>query len=326
MWSPWDARERSDVTPGRLTVVMADADRRVIRTAAAQLGLVTMRQALTAGLTMAQVKHRISSGQWMRVSRGVYLLAATPASFEQAVMSVLLAAGPFAVASHRTAAQLWGFRDIRSEVIAITVPSGAVGRLAGVTYHRTDTLPVDHWTRRPDGIRLTSPARTLLDLGADATEFEVERAVNDAVFRKLTDRPSLVAILDEIGGHGRRGTAHLRAALDRGVLGSAPVESELELRFLRDVVRGPGLPVPEPQFRIGRMRVDFAYPVQRIAVELDGARWHTDSADRARDQARDAALVRAGWRIIRYRWADVTRHPDRVAAELRRHLARSLVP
>lgn len=305
---------------------MTTPDNRIRAIAASHYGLVTLSEAMACGLSIAQVKHRVRSGEWMRFHQGVYLLAATPRSFEQDVLAAVLAAGPFAVASHRTAAALWGLRGIEPRGVAITVPSGSVGRIAGVTYHRTDVFPVDHWMTRPDGIRVTTPARTLLDLGADATETEVERAVHDAELRGLVGRPELVGILDAIGGKGRRGTAHLRTALERMPVTGGVVESELELRFLRVVVRAYGLPTPVHQHRVGRFRVDFAYPLARLAIELDGRRWHGAASDRARDRRREEALAGAGWSVLRFTWADVHERPNGIATEITAHLRRSLSP
>ena len=71
------------------------------------------------------------------------------------------------------------------------------------------------------------------------------------------------------------------------------------------------------QVRIGPFRVDFADPVRKVIVELDGRRWHEAEVDRVRDRRRDMELRAAGWRVIRITWLDMKYWPNLVIAELR---------
>ena len=98
------------------------------------------------------------------------------------------------------------------------------------------------------------------------------------------------------------------------------MESRLEVKLAR-LVRRSALPAPERQYRVGRFRLDFAWPSSRIACECDGFEHHGSRLAWKRDRGRLAALEGAGWRIVQVTWADVTREPeqtlDRLAFALR---------
>lgn len=101
-------------------------------------------------------------------------------------------------------------------------------------------------------------------------------------------------------------------------------ESELERRFLQ-LVRRARLPQPARQYRIGRWRVDFAYPEARIAVELDGYRSHSSLERFRSDRRRQNAVIVRGWQVLRFTWDDVVGDPSGVAAVLRAALEETAV-
>jgi very-short-patch-repair endonuclease len=177
-----------------------------------------------------------------------------------------------------------------------------------VRTHATRRLdPVD--VARRGAIPLTSPARTLLDLGGVAPPEAVESAMEDALHRRLVARPQLDALLLRLGRPGRPGVATLRAVLAGRDRRAAPTESILEDAFVR-LLRQGGLPAPARQYPIrapGRppVRLDFAYPVSRVAIELDGRRWHSGRADVERDRTKSNLLAALGWRLLRFGWSDV---------------------
>jgi hypothetical protein len=125
----------------------------------------------------------------------------------------VLAAGPNAVLSHRSAAALWGIRDARRARVEVTV--GRVCRRPGIQAHRIVLAPDEVTVER--AIPVTTPARTLLDLAEQLTPQRLERAVHEAEYRRLTSPLSLDALLTR--HRGRRGTAALQAIVDRGRLG-----------------------------------------------------------------------------------------------------------
>jgi hypothetical protein len=284
--------------------------------AATQHGVVTMKQARAAGLTIAQVKQRCDTGLLVAVHRGVYRHAAGEDSAATALLAACLAGGPTAVASHRSAGRLWGLRAVPRWRPEVTVTGSRLPRLAGVVVHRTDRLDAED-VDRTQGIPVTSVARTALDLGSLLHVDPLRTAVEDAVLRRLVTPLDLVCVLERLGGPGRRGAKHLRAVV-AGLVPAPVLESRLEAALLR-LIRESGAPPPVTQHEVvvaggRRVRFDFAWPRRRVAVEADGRRWHATSADFEWDLARHNAVTAAGWQLYRYGWADVHRRPDRTRA------------
>jgi len=133
-----------------------DADRAIAAIAERQHGLITLDQALLAGLTRAGAKHRVGTGRWERLHPGVYRMAGSARTFEQEVLAACRAAGPGATASHRSAATLLGLPGLTPTTELTVVCEHAV-RLKGVTVHRSVRLDgADRfWVKR---IPVTTPA------------------------------------------------------------------------------------------------------------------------------------------------------------------------
>jgi very-short-patch-repair endonuclease len=145
---------------------------------------------------------------------------------------------------------------------------------------------------------------------------QLRRAVAEADYRGLLYADQVTAVL----GRGRRGSGVLRRVLDLHLPELAETLSTLEERFL-ELCERHGLPTPEVNARIGRMRVDAVWREQRIAVELDGAAAHGGWAAIKRDRRREMALRAMGFQVVRYTWDQATGRPAEVAADLRRLLS-----
>lgn len=282
---------------------------RALDIAARQHGVVSREQALAAGMSRRQLDDALARGTLAAVHRGVYRAGGSPETFEQSVVAACLATRGWA--SHATAATLWDLRGWRSARIEVTVVGRRQTRLDGVVGHRTTRLdPVD--VARRGAIRLTSPARTLLDLGAVGPPDAVESGVEDALHRRLVTVAQLRATLARLGRSGRPGVATLRAVLAARDPAAAPTESVLEDAFVR-LLREAGLPRPARQYPIrapGRpaVRIDLAYPSHRLAIELDGRRWHSARVDVDRDRSKSNLLAALGWSLLRFGWTDVHDH------------------
>jgi very-short-patch-repair endonuclease len=187
----------------------------------------------------------------------------------------------------------------------------------GLVIHRC-RLTDDEIVRR-DGLVLTSPERTLLDLAGTLSVTALEQCLVRAVALRRFDRRALDGLIER--SPHRAGVPSLRQLLTEWDGRSAPARSALEEQFL-DLCRRAGLPHPEVNTRIEGFEVDFAWPAQRLIVEVDGYAFHGGPAAFERDRARDAALLLAGWRVLRFTWRQVTREPERVAAVVRRSMAR----
>ena len=208
-------------------------------------------------------------------------------------MAAVLAYGPDAVLSRRTAAALWGFGQ-SSYKIDVTTPHGKRGR-AQIRAHRAKLHPEDRTVR--DGIPVTSVARTILDLAAQLAIDPLTNLVEEADRKQLFD---LKALDRAIARRPRAaGVARLRAVLsvyrDRG---SADTRSRLERSFRR-LIAAAGLPEPQFNVLVAGITVDVWWPQWRLVVELDGEPYHTTPSAFESDRIRDATLQKADIRVLR---------------------------
>jgi len=177
-------------------------------------------------------------------------------------MAAVLAAGPGAVLSHRSASALWRIRDTAPAKPEVIVARER--RRPGIHIHRV-ALPADEMTVAR-GIPVTTPTRTLLDLAEVISFHQLERAVHETEFRRLTSPLSLDALLARHAG--RRGTTALREIVNCRNLGRNIPRSDLEIAFLAFVDK-QGLERPLVNEKIGPYTVDALYPDARLVIELD---------------------------------------------------------
>jgi hypothetical protein len=284
------------------------------------MALFTHEQALSAGYSVRQVQRRRETGRWEQMHPGVYRVAGSPASWEQRLFAACLAAGRGAVVSHRSAAHLWGLDQSRRPLVELSVPPGRQPRVDGVIVHRSGDLTPAVCTVR-NGIAVTTPLRTILDLGAVQGPRAVERCLEVALGRQLVTLAGLRAILDSGARRGRQGAGILRRLLEVRSDGEDLAESVLEARML-GLCRDQGLPQPVCQHEVRsgpRLvgRIDFAYPDDRVAIEVDGYEFHASLDAFHHDRARQNELVARGWTVLRFTWGDVMHHPARVARVVR---------
>lgn len=297
---------------------MLNHDTALANTVTDQHGTITAHQAHRLGMTNREIGWRLEQGLLVAVHQGVYRHVAVPSDIRARLHAAVLACGPGAVASHRSAAALHQLREVPPWRPEVTVPGSRLPRHRRITLHRTDRLePLD--VTSIDHIPVTTPARTLLDLGAVVPFEVVELAAQDAIIQGRVNPVELICLLERVGKRGRRGTAALRAAVLAG-LPSEGIESRLELDLLR-LVRS--CPVPEPvlQHEIvvaggKKFHLDEAWPDRLVTAEADGRRWHSTRRDFERDMARVRAITAAGWRHYRYGWADVHQRAPQVRAEI----------
>jgi len=288
-----------------------------------QHGVFSRSQALEAGLTRDQVEYRISAHLFVVVDHSVYRFAGTPSTWRQRLMAACLA-GP-AVASHRSAGRLWDFPAMPAEPVEVTALRHRRRKPTDVTWHESFHLS-EHDVTEVDRIPVTRPVRTFLDLGAVLSPDELETVFNEGIRRNLLSVPAIANRLERFGSL-RRGTAVVRAVLERQLPGRRAPESVLETRFLQ-LVRSAGLPEPVAQHRVRSddgviARLDFAYLDPMIAIELDGAAYHAGEFSRKRDRRRDIRLGALGWRVLRFDWDEVTCTPEYVLDALDAFLDRN---
>jgi very-short-patch-repair endonuclease len=264
------------------------------------------------------VRHRVEVGRWEHVARGVYRVAGAPRTWRQRLIAAVFAAGPGAVASHRSAAALWGLPGFPDGPVDVLRPRHTDHRSTLGPVHETRVLPASH-IRTIDAIPTTSAGRTLFDLAGEIRPERLERALDTSLGRGIVNVTDLRALLDDLGGRGRRGVGVMRRLLDERTTAPAP-ESELERKLLA-ILAQSGLPAPGRQMQAGGSdaagRVDFAYASAGLIIEADGRRHHMSKLDFENDRRRDNTLMAAGWRVLRITWKQVTEQPDEVVRLVR---------
>lgn len=274
----------------------------VNRIAASQHSLVTLEQALGAGLTIGQVRRRARSGEWVVARPRVYAVAGAPPTWVRSVAAATLCLGTEAWASHATAARLWGLAGVEPDEIDVLVALDRRVKLAGVRSHRTSGLFTADLTghRR---IAITTPERTIVDLSASVPPAALGRMVDDGLRRRLVRLDRLRRCVGRLGGSPGRRPAVVHDLLGARLPGYDPGDSDLETRVLCALVANR-LPPPVQQYRVrigGRQfRIDLAYPSARLAIELDGWAFHNSRTAFDDDRARANLLVSVGWTVLRF--------------------------
>lgn len=285
-------------------------DHAVARVAAQQYGLLTRAQLRALGLGDTAISKRAAAGRLHRVHHGVYAVGHRALPARGAWMAGTLACGRGAALSHASAAALWEIAPEDPHAVHVTVPTAGGRRRPGLVIHRDPTLARDE-VRTRHGIRITTVARTLLDLAAILPTRALERALDQAAIARRLDLKALDALLSRRAGHRR--AAKLRAALEGHRPGTTLTRSELEERFLV-LCREHALPRPGVNRTVAGLEVDFVFELQRVVVETDGWRYHGTRAAFERDRRRDATLARAGYRTLRFSHRQLAEEAAAVAA------------
>jgi len=282
-----------------------------------QHGVFTRRQALEVGFSTGEIDGRIKRREWVAIDHGIYRSAQTPPSWRARVTAACLA-GP-AVASHRSAAALWGFPGFDEDIVEVTALRHRRRKAPGVVWHESVRLEAAA-TTVVDGIPLTRPTRTILDLGAVVEVTDVVRALDDAVRRKLLTVDGLRRELARWDTR-RRGSARVREAA--AMRSSDPVPASVLESEFQALIDAFELPRPCRQWPLrdehGNViaRVDFAYPAARLVIEIDSLRFHAGPDDWRDDLRRQNLVMARGLRVLRFTADDLRRRPDQVDATIR---------
>lgn len=279
----------------------------VDRVARHQLGVITRSQAIGL-LGLGATERWLSDGRLVLEQPGTYRLLGSPRTWPLRLNAAVLSSG--GVASHRSAAELWGLID-PAEVVEVAIPAGRRSRLRPpAVVHRIRDLRPGLAVFRA-GILVTDPQRTLVDLGLTSPRWEVSRALTTAISSKLLTIQDVVALRDALARPGRNGTGVLRQVLADRLPTIEGEESHLEARLVDLLAQGT-IPRPVLQHEVwdaGRFvaRLDAAYPDVLLAVEADGFRFHSSPEALQRDHRRQNQLVALGWTVLRFTSHDVRR-------------------
>ncbi|HEY8216932.1 MAG TPA: type IV toxin-antitoxin system AbiEi family antitoxin domain-containing protein, partial [Acidimicrobiia bacterium] len=280
-----------------------DVDHAAHDLARRQHGLVSRAQAMRLGLTASAIRHRLDSAAWELVRTSVYRIAGTPESWHQQVHAAVLAAGDFALASHLTAARLWGLAIPDGQRIEVTASLERRMRIPGVTAHRSGVFTASDCTTVA-GIPTMSAARALFDMSSRFDDVTLGKALDAGLRRgvvSLSSMHRLATRLPDIApGRSPKRVHRLLAAR---VPGYDPGGSDLETR-VRGVLEAASLPLPVAQHVVRvdehRFVLDFAYPERKIGIEADGFDVHRQRSTFDGDRSRQNLLVLAGWLVLRF--------------------------
>jgi hypothetical protein len=300
-------------------------DKTIARIASRQAGVVTRAQLTDAGVSRHVLRRRLQAERLVPAGCSVYVIGGVPSSWKRAALAACLDLGSEAVLSHRSAAAVWKLSLATGEVIDVTVPYSHSARRSSpnVNVRRSRLLTAaDRAVVR--GLPVTSVERTIVDLAAVVEAEELATCLDDALCRRMVSPASLAKALDRLASKGRRGTTYLRRLL-RPWLDGKRVESVAEGQ-VRRVIASAGLAEPVTRHEVytseGHFvgRLDFAWPSRRLALEVDGFRWHANPAAQVNDAVRANRLAALGWTVLRTTPAEIRAGGEHVLAAVRRHL------
>jgi very-short-patch-repair endonuclease len=304
----------------------SDDWRAVSRIAERQHGVVSRNQLRGVGLTEAAIKQGVAAGRLYPLFRSTFAVGHPCRGHHCHLLAAVLACGEGTVVSHGTAAALLGLWEFWPADIEVIAPVEAGRKLPGIR-RRFVSVPLPEQITTMAGIPCTTASRTIVDVAGLAGKKLLADTVEQAAVLELLNVPEIDGILLE---GRRRGEKKLNRILEswRRYSPRVRVRSRMEAKML-PLLTHHSLPIPEcnQKLRIGNQtfEVDFLWRKQKVVVETDGGRFHSNPEAQARDSHRNRALARAGYRVPRIGWDELRDDPERVMAEIRQFL-RSPVP
>jgi len=263
-------------------------DHEIAAIAVRQGGVVAARQLAELGLDRFAVGRRVAAGRLHPLHRGVFAVGHDRIGAWGRYWAAVLACGEGAALSHRPAGAAWRVLPVGSGAIDVSVPYGGRKRHEGIRVHRRRSFTAADVTER-DGLPITTPERTLLDLAATQPRRTVEQALIRAEALRIVDHTTLTALATS----HQPGAPLLRAVLAEPRSETESPLEELVLAFFDQ----HGLPRPMTQQWIGRHRVDFLWPDAKVIVEADSHGYHRRRFEA--DRERDAELAALGYLTVR---------------------------
>jgi very-short-patch-repair endonuclease len=287
----------------------------IVRLSRAQNSALTWEQLQAAGLTRGAIRARVRSGRLIPAFRGVYLTADPELVPLARPTAAVLSLEPDAFLSHRWSLAVSGLARADPQTIDVTVVGRNPGSRPGVRIHRVKHLHRDD-IAEVSNVRLTSPARALIEFAAQASSSELADAFGDARAKRLITDAKLKAAL------GRVPSNHPGAAIVRAMLreGGTYDRSKAE-RIMRKLCRQAQLPQPLVNVPLHGFLADFLWPDAKLIVEVDGYGTHGDRQAFENDRRRDQLHVAAGYVVIRVTWQQLQNESLAVIARLAQALA-----
>lgn len=286
-----------------------------------QHGVVSTGQLLTLGFAERTIHEWASLGHLTPLHHRVYAVGHWRLTWYSRCWAAVLAAEPDeraawrAVASHHTAAYLWGLPRWQPDVMHVTAPTRRRAKRRFVVHFSSILAPEDRGVR--EGIPVTAVARTLMDLAIRARPEQLDGYLERAEERELLDVRAVEDVLSRAGGH--RGRGPLGRALALYTPDPSFTRSKFERRFRR-LVEAAGLPASSMNFNVAGFELDAYWPDLRFAVELDLFETHGSRAAFERDRLRQEELKLVGIESIRITAPRLRREPGAVIRNLARLL------
>jgi very-short-patch-repair endonuclease len=280
------------------------------RIAAAQCGVVHRWQLNALGFGHSVIGRRVSDGRLHVLFPGVFAVGYPRSDQKFRLIAGLLYAGNDSVVSHRCAAAVWKLTP-EPPVIDLTRQGGHVRPRAGLCVRRVAVLDLRD-VRLHQGLPVTAPARSVLDLAADADDDEIERVLAEARAGRLLSNPDLEGALARAP---TRAGARRLARVMRGDAGGVITRSKAERLMLR-LIAEARLPSPETNVRVLGFEVDFLWRSHKLVAEFDGFEFHRHRRQFENDRRRDQVLTAAGFSVIRVTWRQLRDEPIAVAVRI----------
>ena len=282
-------------------------------------GVVSAPTLRSIGCSTSTIYRMVQREELLLLLPGVFVSAQWPLGVEQKMVAAC-ARNPAALIAFTTAAKLWNLRKVPNGGLHLLVPHGCSPELDGLIVHRCRRIdPVDI-VERPDGIRLTSPPRTLFDsadmLGLSRARSVMEQLLHD----KTCSLGTIVNTYHRLAHSNRPGSRTMRDVIASRPMWRAALHSHLELVVLQAIERC-GLPAPVTQCPTvvadgHQLHADFGWPQWKVALEVDDPAWHDGAENRRNDAWRDRKAAAGGWVVVRVARLDVEGPLDAAIADI----------
>jgi very-short-patch-repair endonuclease len=280
-------------------------------TAARNGGVVTTFDLRTCGFSEPAVRSAVRRGTLTHWGRGIYLVGPLTDDLTEARAAAL--AVPHGTLGFEAAAQLAQIGPIAVRPLSVIVSPGRRAARKGLRMHRIDLAPRDVTTI--EGLRVTTPAVTIVHLARTLPQLPLERAVQEAFAKRLTNGKQLEQALER--HRGGRGTRRLRRMLELGV---DDLRSRAE-RSLRHWINQASLPSPVFNAQLGPWLIDALWPDHDLAVEVNGYGAHSSPWAHDRDHRKEQWLRSAGLDLRRFTALQAIDEPALVIAQIAAALA-----
>jgi predicted transcriptional regulator of viral defense system len=284
-----------------------------------QFGMISARQLIEKGCSERTIRRMASEGALQTVLPGVFRSPSWPMGREQLMVAGCLRNSDAALA-FTTAGQIHGLRKMFDDRVHLLVPHGSSPDLPGLVVHRCRKIDPEDIVPLGNGMRVTSVARTLFDVGGVIGHRRVVSALENALDRKLVNMDAMSEVTLRLFHRRRPGSREIRSALLARSDWTSALQSDLEVRVLA-AIRRAGLPMPVVQYELSFedghiVRFDFAWPHIRVALEVDHSFWHVGSEESRKDKQRDRKVATLSWQTLRITEDDVRVGLDGVMLDL----------